>query len=230
MMNEINDLNDLNLETIELTDLLNKEFESYKVTDLINIPLIVGPPGPTGPEGPAGQPGKDGINGQDGRPGSPGPANTLKIGTVINGDTPNATITGEAPNQTLNLVLPKGEKGENGKNGESGVYLGSEEPTNPNIKVWIKEDGEPDIDSPVGGISPTIKINSNNDTEYTLKITDVNGSIITPNLKGQNGKDGINGERGTDGVDGTSVTCIKVNSEEEAMTQSALNPNNIYYW
>lgn len=32
----------------------------------------------------------------------------LTIGTVSSGDTAAATITGTAPNQTLNLVLPKG--------------------------------------------------------------------------------------------------------------------------
>lgn len=39
--------------------------------------------------------------------GPAGPANTLAIGTVTTG-TANATITGTAPNQTLNLTLPPG--------------------------------------------------------------------------------------------------------------------------
>lgn len=43
-----------------------------------------------------------------------GPANTLSIGTVTKGTEAAATITGAAPNQTLNLVLPKGDKGKNG--------------------------------------------------------------------------------------------------------------------
>lgn len=41
----------------------------------------------------------------------PGPANKLSIGTVSSGETATATITGSAPNQTLNLVLPNGEPG-----------------------------------------------------------------------------------------------------------------------
>lgn len=52
-----------------------------------------GQPGPEGPEGPV------------------GPPNTLAIGTVQSGVAAAATITGEAPEQTLNLVLPKGETG-----------------------------------------------------------------------------------------------------------------------
>lgn len=45
--------------------------------------------------------------------GDPGPANKLAIGTVQSGATPEATITGAAPNQTLNLTLQKGDTGSN---------------------------------------------------------------------------------------------------------------------
>ncbi len=44
--------------------------------------------------------------------GEKGDANVLSIGTVTAGDTANATITGDSPNQKLNLVLPRGEKGD----------------------------------------------------------------------------------------------------------------------
>ncbi len=97
-----------------------------------------GDPGGTGPVGP---PGTDGITptigdnghwylgtvdtgkpsrGKQGTQGEPGiqgpqgetgPANRLEIGTVASGETPSAEITGEAPNQTLNLVLPQGDTG-----------------------------------------------------------------------------------------------------------------------
>jgi hypothetical protein len=43
-----------------------------------------------------------------------GPANTLSIGTVTGGATAAASITGDSPNQTLSLVLPKGDKGNTG--------------------------------------------------------------------------------------------------------------------
>ena len=64
----------------------------------------------TAPQGPQGEPGEDGQDGQ------PGPANTLTIGTVTDGEHASASITGEAPNQQLNLVLPKGEQGDPGQN------------------------------------------------------------------------------------------------------------------
>ena len=43
--------------------------------------------------------------------GPAGPANRLAIGTVMKGEEPYASLVGEAPAQTLNLVLPKGDPG-----------------------------------------------------------------------------------------------------------------------
>ncbi len=57
---------------------------------------------------------------QIGPTGATGPANTLTIGGVTSGVTPSATITGSAPAQTLNLVLPKGDTGSNGNQGLKG--------------------------------------------------------------------------------------------------------------
>ena len=54
-----------------------------------------------------------GKNGDTGATGATGPANVLTIGSVTSGSEAGATITGEAPNQVLNLVLEKGEKGDN---------------------------------------------------------------------------------------------------------------------
>lgn len=55
-----------------------------------------------------------------------------------------------------------------------------------------------------------------------LKIKDEVGKFIEiPAIKGTDGKDG---------KDGKSVEVIKVTSEEEAITLSQQNPNNIYYW
>ncbi len=53
-------------------------------------------------------------SGKKGDPGATGPANTLTIGTVTSGIEASATITGEAPNQVLNLVLKQGDKGNPG--------------------------------------------------------------------------------------------------------------------
>lgn len=70
--------------------------------------------GADGPPGPPGAQGANGLQGDPGPIGPTGPANTLVIGTVTNGGTAAATITGTAPNQTLNLVLPQGPPGPSG--------------------------------------------------------------------------------------------------------------------
>jgi hypothetical protein len=56
--------------------------------------------------------GVQGVQGEQGDPGEPGPANTLSIGEVHTGSTAAATITGDSPNQVLNLTLPKGNPGQ----------------------------------------------------------------------------------------------------------------------
>ncbi len=76
-----------------------------------------GETGATGPQGPAGPQGEQGIQGVKG---DTGPANTLRIGTVTSGAAASATITGDAPNQVLNLVLEKGDKGDAGTKGDTG--------------------------------------------------------------------------------------------------------------
>ena len=75
-----------------------------------------GTPGAKGDPGADGKQGAQGIQGPQGKQGvqgPAGPANTLKIGTVTSGTVASATITGTAPNQTLNLVLKQGDKGDN---------------------------------------------------------------------------------------------------------------------
>lgn len=61
-----------------------------------------------------------GSKGDTGATGATGPANVLTIGSVTSGKVASATITGEAPNQVLNLVLEKGDKGETGDIGPQG--------------------------------------------------------------------------------------------------------------
>lgn len=67
----------------------------------------------------AGAAGATGSKGDTGSQGATGPANVLSIGTVTSGAAA-ATITGTAPNQTLNLTLPKGDKGDTGDVGPQG--------------------------------------------------------------------------------------------------------------
>lgn len=90
--------------------------------------------------GPAGA---DGTDGSDGTDGVDGQSPTITIGTVTQGATASATLTGTYPNYILNLTIPQGEQG------ESGVYVGTQEPTDSDVKVWINPDGE---SSPIPGL------------------------------------------------------------------------------
>src|SRR5690606_21388486 len=85
-----------------------------------------GDKGDTGDTGPQGEPGADGADGE------PGPPNTLSIGTVDSGETAAATITGDAPNQTLNLTLPQGPQGPAGQDGADGAD-GQDAPQNTGV-------------------------------------------------------------------------------------------------
>ena len=97
----------------------------------------------------------------------------------------NATVTnsGTASAPVLNFTIPRGDKGETGPKGEPGIQgpKGDPGPAGANGR-----DG-------TDGVSPTVAVASNTSTEYKLTITDKNGSITTPNLKGQNGSGGSSG-------------------------------------
>lgn len=71
-------------------------------------------------------------------------------------------------NTSVNAGNVKGDKGDTGDKGEKG------------------DKGEQGIQGEKGedGVNPTIEIATQSDTEYTLKLTDADGSIITPNLQG----------------------------------------------
>lgn len=83
-----------------------------------------------------------GATGNNGDKGDTGPANKLSIGTVSSGKVASATITGEAPNQVLNLVLEKGEQGEQGKQGIQG------ERGKQGVQGEIGPQGNPGADAP----------------------------------------------------------------------------------
>lgn len=59
--------------------------------------------------------------GDRGPKGDIGPATTLSIGSVAGGATASATVSGTAPNQQLNLVLPQGPAGSPGPAGAAGA-------------------------------------------------------------------------------------------------------------
>lgn len=64
---------------------------------------------------------ESGLRGLQGEIGPAGPAADLDIGTVSTGATASAYITGTAPNQVLNLVLPQGPTGPTGATGGVGA-------------------------------------------------------------------------------------------------------------
>lgn len=105
-----------------------------------------------------------GSKGDTGATGATGPTNVLTIGSVTSGKVASATITGEAPNQVLNLVLEKGEQGEQGKQGVQG------EQGKQGIQGEIGPQGNPGADAPtITGI--TIR-----QSDYHLIVTLSNGT------------------------------------------------------
>lgn len=84
-------------------------------------------------------------------------ANLISIGTVTTGepDTPAAVINSGLPTSAiLNFVIPKGAKGDKGDIGPSAVYVGSQEPENPDVRIWLDPNGSPSMSG--GGISPAV--------------------------------------------------------------------------
>lgn len=155
----INDLESTETNQTILDDLDVSRNDIY-VNDVINIPLIKGEKGDTG---------------------DTGPANKLTIGTVERGDTASATITGESPNQVLNLVLPKGDTGEAGTNGTNGQN---------------GQDGANGQDGSNGStFTPSVS------AEGIISFTNDGGleNPIPVNIKGPAGQNGANGQNGTNG-------------------------------
>ena len=99
------------------------------------------------PRGQQGQQGATGADGADGADGEPGPANVLTIGTVTTGEPgTNALveITGEAPNQTVNFTIPRGQQGQQGATGADGADGADGEPGPANVlTIGTVTTGEP---------------------------------------------------------------------------------------
>jgi microcystin-dependent protein len=82
---------------------------------------VKGDKGDQGIQGIQGLQGIQGIKGDTGSTGAAGPANVLTIGTVANGSSAAATLTGTSPSQVLNLTLPQGIQGVQGVKGDQGI-------------------------------------------------------------------------------------------------------------
>ena len=102
-----------------------------------------------------------GPTGSKGDKGDTGPANTLEIGSVTSGAVASASITGDAPNQVLNLVLQKGDKGNKGEQGEQGKQ---------GIQGEIGPQGNPGADA------PTITDITIRQSDYHMIVTLSNGT------------------------------------------------------
>lgn len=90
-----------------------------------NASTVTGPSGPPGQAGPTGATGERGSTGPASTvPGPTGPATSLSIGTVTQGTTPSATLTGPAGAQVLSLVLARGATGPSGSPGATGPIAG----------------------------------------------------------------------------------------------------------
>ena len=124
----------------------------YKITcNSVVLGNLKGLQGPQGIQGPQGEQGPQGVQGPQG---ALGPSNTLTIGTVTtlpSGESATATLTGESPNQVLNLGLPRGDTGEGsvGPQGPQGIQ---------------GEQGPQGIQGPQGekGDTPTLRLEKGN--------------------------------------------------------------------
>lgn len=163
--------------------------------------------GPQGPKGDTGSPGNQGEQGPQGIQGEIGPANILTIGTVESGDTPNVTITGDSPNQTLNFVLPKGDKGEKGDTGSQGPQGPKGEDGAP---------GENGQDGKDGENGATFMPNVLNDGTITWTNDKGLENPHTVNIKGPQGPKGDKGDKGDTGQNGaTPIKGIDYFTEED---------------
>ena len=139
--------------------------------------------------------GQRGEKGDKGDPGEPGAPNVLSIGTVVSGDTANASITGTTPNQVLNLVLPQGENGQDGQNGEDGVGIESV------VQTTTSTEDE-------GNNIVTVTLTDGTTSTFTVQ-NGSKGSTGATGAQGPAGEDGEKGDKGDKGDTGVGVESIE---------------------
>lgn len=139
-----------------------------------------------------GSPGRDGTNGANGA------NNTLSIGSVTSGQAA-ASITGNSPNQTLNLVLPPGAPGTNGTNGNNGVGIASQAIT--------YQQSASGTAAPTGTWTTTIPAVTKGTYLWTrIVITLTDGSSSTSYAVAYQAADGLPGTNGANYSPGTAVS------------------------
>lgn len=173
-----------------------------------------GDKGDRGDTGPQGVKGDRGDIGPQGEKGDIGPSNVLSIGSVTKGDEANATITGESPNQILNLVLPKGDKGEQGEQGVQGIQGVKGDTGEPfTIKKTYSSVAEMNADFYNMQYGDYVMIASSVEVEDNAKlytrgqnqwiyITDFSGATGIKGEKGDKGEQGVQGIQGIQGIQG----------------------------
>ena len=176
-----------------------------------------GDQGPVGPAGPAGPQGEQGIRGETGI------TPDFSIGTVDDGATAAATITGTAEAPVLNLVLPKGDKGDTGQTGQTGATGAT-----PDISIGTVTEGDTAAATMTGTAAyPVLNLvlpkGDKGDTGQTGATPDISIGTVTSgstasatmtgtaaepvlNLVLPKGDTGQTGETGADGTDGITFT------------------------
>ena len=152
-----------------------------------------GEKGDTGEQGPQGEKGDTGPQGPAGADGAPGPANVLTIGTVTTGEPGTqaaASITGESPNQVLNLTIPRGDKGETGAGGGTADSV-----------AWDNVTGKPSTFPPA---SHNHEISDVNGLQSAL---DAKGTVKSVNGAQPDGEGNVTIETGGGGGESSSLWC-----------------------
>lgn len=123
----------------------------------------------------------------------------LLLGEIgVEGDTNKIKIGNGIGRWNTLSYIAQGAKGDPGQDGYTPVkgidYFDGNNGYTP-IKGVDYSDGAKGDD----GVSPTVTVNTNNQTTYKLNITDSSGTITTPNLKGTEGGPGEKGDTGPKG-------------------------------
>jgi hypothetical protein len=136
------------------------------------------------------------TTGLQGIQGEIGPANTLTVGTVeaAEDDTAEVTITGDAPEQTINFVMPRGLQGIQGVPGERGE-VGETGSVGPK--------GDTGDTGPAGSVGPAGEIGPPGIQGIPGEVGPVGPAGADSTVPGPQGEQGIQGEVGPAGADST---------------------------